>query len=344
MDQDNFIKEEPYHFNDSLNIQENGTIFSEIKEEMDPMPVYDGHIKDDKELLDNFDIDENQENSNTAETVNKTHLSKYIESVHERIKPFKCNICGLETARQPTLQKHIESVHEGIKPFKCNICNFQTSRKHYLKKHIATVHEGIKPFKCESCGFETGENSTLKKHIEAVHEKNKPFKCNICHFEFAHKGDLKKHTDYVHEGIKPFECHICDYKAARKDTFKQHIDSVHEGIKPFKCEECDYEASYKTSLKKHTESVHKGIKGFKCNIDEDFDGVTNPVKMELSELGKVSDLQDRMKRLLLYITLDSKTGLEACSFCQKVYQGPDPSTRQRKLMDHIDSVHLKVRS
>ena len=114
MDQDNFIKEEPYHFNDSLNIQENGTILSEIKEEMDPMPVYDGHIKDDKELLDNCDIDENQENSNTAETVNKTHLSKDIESVHERIKPFKCNLCEYETAQNFSLNRHKKSVHESI--------------------------------------------------------------------------------------------------------------------------------------------------------------------------------------------------------------------------------------
>jgi len=79
-------------------------------------------------------------------------------------------------------------------------------------------------------------------------------------------------------------------------------------------------------------------------MNEDCDGVNNPVKMELSELDKVLDPQDRKKRLFQYISTDSETGLEACSFCQKVYQGPDPSTRQRKLMDHIDSVHLKVRS
>merc|ERR1712051_1143098 len=66
--------------------------------------------------------------------------------------------------------------------------------------------------------------------------------------------------------------------------------------------------------------------------------------MELSEIGQVSDLQDRMKRLLQYIIRDSETGLKACSFCQKVYQGPQPSIRQRNLMDHIDRVHLKVRS
>ena len=79
-------------------------------------------------------------------------------------------------------------------------------------------------------------------------------------------------------------------------------------------------------------------------MNDDCDVVTNPVKMELSEVGEVSDPQDRKTRLFQYITKDDETGLEACSFCQKVYQGAQKSIRQRKLMDHIDSVHLKVRS
>ena len=76
-------------------------------------------------------------------------------------------------------------------------------------------------------------------------------------------------------------------------------------------------------------------------LTESNEDVNNPVKIELD---KVSDPQDRKKRLFQYIITDSETGLEACSFCQKVYQGPQPSIRQRNLMDHIDRVHLKVRS
>ena len=74
-------------------------------------------------------------------------------------------------------------------------------------------------------------------------------------------------------------------------------------------------------------------------LNESNEDVNNPVKIELSEPDKVSDPQDRKKRLFQYIIRDNETGLEACSFCQKVYQGP-----QRNLMDHIDRVHLKVRS
>ena len=177
--------------------------------------------------MDNSDIDENQENSNTAETVNKTHLSKDIQSVHERIKPFKCNICDFECAQKAGLKRHTDFVHEGIKPFKCNICDYKTSRNYYLKHHIESVHEGIKPFKCESCGFETAGKKRLKEHIESVHERIRPFKCNTCDFETSEKANLKTHIAAVHEGIKSFKCNFCDYECSRKINLDSHTESVH---------------------------------------------------------------------------------------------------------------------
>ena len=127
MDQDNLIKKKPNHFNGSLNIQENGTMLSEIKEEMDPMPVYDGQIEAYNDPLDNSDIDENHENS-----------------VHAGIKPFECKLCDYKAARNFNLKHHIESVHQGIKAFKCNICGIETAQKSDLKKHIKFVHESKK--------------------------------------------------------------------------------------------------------------------------------------------------------------------------------------------------------
>ena len=127
MDQDDLIMKNQCYFNRSMNIQENGTILSEIKEEIDPMPVYDGQIKDDKDPLDNSDIDENQENS-----------------VHAGIKPFECKLCDYKAARNFNLKHHIESVHQGIKAFKCNICGIETAQKSDLKKHIKFVHESKK--------------------------------------------------------------------------------------------------------------------------------------------------------------------------------------------------------
>ena len=66
----------------------------------------------------------------------------------------------------------------------------------------------------------------------------------------------------------------------------------------------------------------------------------HPVKVKLSELGEESQ-QERQKRLSQHITTDSETGLEECNFCQKVFKGPNGNFI---LMNHIDSVHLKVKS
>ena len=71
----------------------------------------------------------------------------HIHSVHEEIKPFKCNFCDFETAKKQNIKNHIECIHEGKKPFKCNICDFETAQKRNLKNHITRVHEGKKPFK-----------------------------------------------------------------------------------------------------------------------------------------------------------------------------------------------------
>ena len=59
----------------------------------------------------------------------------------------------------------MESVHEGVKKFKCNICEFSTAYKQQLQMHISSVHEGIKLFKCNLCDCETAEKGDLKRHV-----------------------------------------------------------------------------------------------------------------------------------------------------------------------------------
>jgi hypothetical protein len=111
----------------------------------------------------------------------------------------------------------------------------------------------------------------------------------------------------------------------------------------FKCHICHFESATKSHLKRHITSVHEKEKIE--NKNNESKEIYNKYSKSVKEiLGQVSDPQDRKKRLFQYIITDSETGLEACSFCQKVFQGPQPSIRQRKLMDHIDSVHLKIRS
>ena len=55
--------------------------------------------------------------------------------VHEKKKPFKCDICDYSCSQKGNMKKHAESVHERKKSFKCDICDYSCSQKGTMKKH-----------------------------------------------------------------------------------------------------------------------------------------------------------------------------------------------------------------
>ena len=46
-----------------------------------------------------------------------------IESVHEKQKSLSCPNCNSTFTTNSKLKRHIMTVHEGIKPFKCEFCH-----------------------------------------------------------------------------------------------------------------------------------------------------------------------------------------------------------------------------
>ena len=76
--------------------------------------------------------------------VRNDDINQYIASVHEKKKPFKCNLCDSSFAQNDNLKVHIASVHEKEKYFKCTFCDSCFAEKGCLKIHIASVHEGKK--------------------------------------------------------------------------------------------------------------------------------------------------------------------------------------------------------
>jgi uncharacterized protein (UPF0212 family) len=126
------------------------------------------------------------------------------------------------------------------------------------------------------------------------------------------------------------KCFLCEKELANKYILIRHLQIVHKKMDYTECPNC------KEVLKSEASKMeHVALKHPISNL--------NPVKVKFSKLGEESQ-QDRQKRLSQHVTTDNETGLEACNFCQKVYQGNNQSTRLRKLMDHIDSVHLKNKS
>ena len=243
-------------------------------------------------------------------------LKRHILTVHEKIKPFKCEVesCLSTFVDRSSQNKHMKNVHEMVKPVKepvkelnesivCPVCGKSLKGKPKdLRKHISSVHEKIKPFSCpiESCESTFRDKTSQKFHIFNVHEREKPVKvkteepksgntCEICGKSF--KGsikDLKKHIRFVHEKIKPFNCPIESCTQTFRDKTRQrlHMESVHEGIKPYQCTECGVKFSLKSGLNIHMQSVHEEKRPYKCPLCDQCFKVNAQVKVHVDRVHK----------------------------------------------------------
>lgn len=95
---------------------------------------------------------------------------KYHEIIHKdpnevpsSFKEKQCEFCDRYFANSKSLKKHIKFVHDKFKPFICNICGHQTARKEMLQLHHRQ-HTGDKPFQCSYCEYKTGDRNCLRKH------------------------------------------------------------------------------------------------------------------------------------------------------------------------------------
>ena len=70
----------------------------------------------------------------------KGKLTRHIASVHEKKRPYSCNLCDGTFTSNQHLKGHISSVHDGLKPHSCDMCNASFARKSHLKRHKDKVH------------------------------------------------------------------------------------------------------------------------------------------------------------------------------------------------------------
>ena len=58
----------------------------------------------------------------------------------------------------------IESIHKKIRLFKCGKCNASLGTQLCLEKHVMAIHEGKKPFNGENIGEESEQHCSMKEH------------------------------------------------------------------------------------------------------------------------------------------------------------------------------------
>ena len=125
--------------------------------------------------------DSNQETTNFNTNFKKTSVTSYflillqgtlklhISVVHEKKKPFMCDLCGSSNSTRQRLKRHIEVVHKGIKKHQCSICEARFSSTYNMRLHIASTHEKKKLYQCSLCSDSFDRKENLVSHITSVH-------------------------------------------------------------------------------------------------------------------------------------------------------------------------------
>lgn len=69
-----------------------------------------------------------------------THIDKNAEGSQMRwYSQKKCEICGNVFSNSKILSKHIKAVHNKIKPFICNVCGHKSARKATWQVYICYI-------------------------------------------------------------------------------------------------------------------------------------------------------------------------------------------------------------
>ncbi|KAM7358002.1 uncharacterized protein ACRADG_003127 isoform 2-T2 [Cochliomyia hominivorax] len=140
-----------------------------------------------------------------------------------------CEICERKFVNGKTLSKHIKTVHNKIKPFNCNICGKKTARKASLIIHMRQ-HTGEKPLSCKSCKFSTRDPSVLHKH-QMRHERGGKLKCSLCDYSCIQSNALKRHIRLKHsEYYKQISCDLCSFVTIDVNKLKAHQEDHRKGL------------------------------------------------------------------------------------------------------------------
>ncbi|EEZ97964.1 zinc finger protein 571 [Tribolium castaneum] len=225
----------------------------------------------------------------------------YKFSIHLRIHPLECKICGRLFYRRQNIQLHMRR-HLGIKPFKCDVCQKAFLTKQKLFEH-RNIHTGEAPIKCPLCDETFRRHSNLVQHRnrhhlnikkkvkdyicfckEVFHSKKKlawhkeihdakPKSCTHCSEKFIHMSSLTRHMRRAHnERFLPnghkkaenVECPICK-GVYLKSSLDVHIRN-HSGQRPYACLICNKDFTTKWNLKLHKWTHASRVsKPFKCD-------------------------------------------------------------------------------
>ena len=126
------------------------------------------------------------------------YLKKHINTVHRKLRPYKCKNCEKTFAQISNFQVHINLVHKKLKPYKCHICEKSFGQKADTKKHENFVHQILAKQQCQECKKSFRDIKYLQGHIRSNHKQIRPYQCDKCSLSFWIKSSLNHHIKRVH--------------------------------------------------------------------------------------------------------------------------------------------------
>ncbi|XP_049900191.1 uncharacterized protein LOC126390104 [Epinephelus moara] len=145
--------------------------------------------------------------------------------VHRNGRIHICQQCGKGFVYSFSLTKHLQMVHSRIKPFICQICNKGFFTRRDVEAHIR-MHTGEKPFHCNLCEKKFARRVELNVHLR-WHNGEKRHWCPFCEKGFLDFNNLKRHK-YIHTGEKPHSCPHCPKHFTQSGHLKKHVRNVHK--------------------------------------------------------------------------------------------------------------------
>ena len=300
-------------------------------------------------------------------------MKKHMQSLHEKKRPYTCDLCGLSFALKATWKAHInrkyscknriEKTNErnslkGKINRSCPVCEEVFESNALKVNHIAEKHPERKIYDCLFCETKFLSIKHLTRHLSRKHEKEHgpdiysslPVPkgsnriCPICKRVFKTRTIVMEHYTSVHPEAQIYNCSLCEERYLTLNGLNSHIFFSHERkVTDLGCSFCGKEFTMKQELKNHVATDHKEKK-YECSKCEasyrshlsllsHIEKVHEMKKYQCTTCGEVFET---ITRLESHIALKhDRTKLFKCPSCNATY------ISKKVLDDHISFVHNK---
>lgn len=159
--------------------------------------------------------------------VNYSEMTAHQRKVHEKLRPFICEVCARGFGTKQTLLDH-QRIHSDHPRVSCDVCGKFYSTEIQMKLHKQRQHFlEDKIFECPECGHRSKNSHALTAHINLRH-KTAPNKhqCELCGKGYKIVKNLREHMA-SHTGERLYKCKFCELSCNSSANMYTHQKKKH---------------------------------------------------------------------------------------------------------------------